>query len=338
LMLAADGFTPRRAILAGLCCTLAILTKFSAVWGPAAIAVWYLLRDRRCFWTFSACCLGSLVAALVLLHVGTSGRMLDNFRAVSSGEVGIKGVLLAPLLFLWRIGRAGVLLAVLLPMLLAEAVLAYRQSRVTIYHYAFAACLPVLLVIYSDMGADMNHLIDFVVLAILMCGGFLASVYKQDRDGALGRVAAAVGLSWLLYVSRVTSMTLPLLAVLRHADHGYSAKPLEDSVADGETILSEDPWVCLSRGQRPCLLAPFALARFGQTRPQAVKDMIARIDREEFDCVVLLKKLGEGNPNDRFAWDVLHFGPPVVAALCEHYKLETNSEGYYVYRPRSLRH
>src|SRR5262249_48721921 len=194
----------------------------------------------------------------------------------------VRGVLLAAPLLLWRIGRAGVLMTVLLPVVLIEMVLAYRQRRVTVFHYAFAACVPVLLVIYTDMGADTNHLLDFVVLAIPLMGGVLAGVYRSARQGVSSRIAAAAALGWLLYVSWANSMIFPVLDVWRNVDRGYAAKPLPGVVADDEPILSEDPWVSLSRGRRPTILDPFALARLGQTRPQAVLELVGCIERQEF--------------------------------------------------------
>ncbi len=337
LLVAADGQTARRAALAGLCCTLAVLTKFSAVWGPAAIALWYLLRDRRCCCVFVCCFLGTAVACLWLAHVASGGRMLANFTAVASNEVGAKGILLSPLLFLWRIGRAGALMTVLLPVVLVEGVLAIRQRRLTIYHYAFAACLPVMLVIYSDMGADTNHLLDLVVLAIPLLGGFLAAVYEASRERGTVRVAAAIAVGWLLYVSWANSMIFPVLDVRRNVDHGYNAKPLARQIGDTETVLSEDPWISVARGRRPTMLDPFALARIGHTQPQVVQDLVRRIEREEFQHVVLLQRLDDSNPHDRYAWEVRHFGPPVVAALREHYTWETTAEGYFVYRPRQTK-
>jgi hypothetical protein len=82
------------------------------------------------------------------------------------------------------------------------------------------------------------------------------------------------------------------------------------------------------------MLDPFALARLGHTHPRAVHDLVRRIEHEEFQHVVLLQRLDDSNPHDRYAWEVRHFGPPVVAALREHYTLETTAEGYFVYRPR----
>jgi hypothetical protein len=335
LLLVADEQTPRRAAFAACFCTLAILTKLSAVWAPAAIALWLLLRHRRCCAVFVLCFVGTLALSLGLLHLAASGRMLANFRAVSSNEVGIKGVLLAPLLFVWRIGRAGVLMTVLLPIVLVEAVCAVRQRRLTIYHYAFAACLPVMLVIYSDMGADTNHLLDFVVLAIPLIGACLAALFRSSRDNGLLRVAPAMAIGWLLYISWANSMIFPVLDVWRHVDRDYSAKPLPGRIGDREETLSEDPWICLSRGQRPVMLDPFALARLGKTHPEAVQDLVCRIERQEFQHVVLLQRLDDSNPHDRYAWEVRHFGPPVVAALREHYTLEQKAEDYYVYRPRT---
>ncbi len=301
-----------------------------------AITLWYLLRNRRCCLVFVACFVGTLAASLGLLHLLTSGRMLANFQAVSSNEVGIKGILLAPLLFLWRVGRAGVLMTVLLPIVLVEWVLAVRQRRLTIFHYAFAACLPVLLVIYSDMGADTNHLLDFVVLAIPLIGAFLAAIYRSTRDAGMIRITSAVAVGWLLYISWANSMIFPVMDVWRGVHREDSAKPLAGLIGDADSILSEDPLVCLTRNQRPVVLDPFSLARLDRTQPQAVQELIRRIERQEFQHVVTLQRMDESNPHDRYAWEVRHFSPPVVAALREHYTLETNKEGYFVYRPRPI--
>ena len=62
--------------------------------------------------------------------------------------------------------------------------------------------------------------------------------------------------------------------------------------------------------------------------------LVRRIERQEFAHVVLLQRLDDSNPHDRYAWEVRHFGPPVVAALRANYTLEKSAEGYFVYRPR----
>ncbi len=100
-------------------------------------------------------------------------------------------------------------MTVLLPVVLVECVLAVRQRRLTIFHYAFVACLPVLLVIYSDMGADTNHLLDFVVLAIPLMGAFLAAIYRSSRDAGTIRIASAFAVGWLLYISWANSADFP---------------------------------------------------------------------------------------------------------------------------------
>jgi hypothetical protein len=169
------------------------------------------------------------------------------------------------------------------------------------------------------------------VLSIPLPGVRVAAVY---RSAACLRGAAAVAVGWLLYISWANSMIFPVLDVWRHVDRGYAAKPLAHTIAADEPILSEDPWVPLSRGERPTMLDPFALARLGQTRPEAVQELVRRIDRQEFPHVVTLQRLDDSNPHDRYAWEVRHFGPEVVAALRAGYMLETSAEGYYVYRPR----
>src|SRR5262249_10149845 len=58
-----DRRKDRRAlVVAGILCSLALMSKISALWGPAAIGLWLLIRHRRALWVFVASYVGSALA------------------------------------------------------------------------------------------------------------------------------------------------------------------------------------------------------------------------------------------------------------------------------------
>jgi hypothetical protein len=335
LMMASESPSSRRAALAGVFCTLALLTKLTAGWAPLAIACWYFPRRRVCCGIFLATWLGTLLTSLALLQLLTSGRIVENLLALSASGAGSRGAFVAPLLFLWRIGRSGVLLGILIPLLIVETGRAVHQRQLSIYHLALFFCLPILLVIYSDMGADSNHLLDLVVLALALCGSLWSAL---PTVGGL-RWAMGLVVVWTVYMSWADNMVFPLMDAMRTLRQGkpdprYPAKPLAGLIADDETILSEDPWVAIARNKTPCILDPFALARLSESRPQLISPLKDRILGGEFTRIVLLQPVDECNPNDRYAWEVRHFGRAIVQAIRSRYRLETKAEGYFVYAPK----
>jgi hypothetical protein len=337
-MIAEGTLSPRRAALAAVFCTLALLTKLTAGWAPVAIAAYSFWRQRRFCAVFLATWLGTLLASMALLHVASSGRLLANITALSAAGAGAWGAVVAPLLFLWRVGRSGVLLGLLIPLLVVECVRAVRGRQGTIYHLALVFCLPILLVIYSDMGADYNHLLDLVVLALPLAGCLWVALPAGEKLGGM-RLAMGLVVVWTLYMSWADNMVFAVLDSLRSLRQGqpdarYPAKPLAGLIGDNAPLLSEDPWVAIARGQTPRILDPFSLARLSESQPQLTANLERRIQDGEFTHIVLLQRVDESNPNDRYAWEVRHFGRRIVWAIRNRYRLETQTEGYFVYTPR----
>jgi hypothetical protein len=339
LLVASGERSLRRAAAAGALCALAVLSKMTGAWAIPAVACWYGVRDRRSAAVFLGTAAGLLGLSLTGLHYLTHGRMLENFRALSAAGVqGIVPVLLSPLLLLWRLSGGGVLLGFLVPVLVVECTRAVKQRDATVYHLALFFCLPGLLLIYADMGADYNHLLDLVVLAVPLVGCLWRSLPSAEEGLGGLRAVLAVAMIWVLYASWANRMVFPLRDVFdalrgQETAAGEPACPLADRVAAGERILSEDPWVPIARGQVPVLLDPFVIARMQQSRPEMTADLVRRIETGAFDKIVLLQALDARNPHDRYAWEERHFGKPVVAAMRAHYRLLAKAEGYYIYVP-----
>jgi hypothetical protein len=110
----------------------------------------------------------------------------------------------------------------------------------------------------------------------------------------------------------------------------YSSKPLSGRASPATKLLSEDPYVPVSLGQRPVVLDPFMLQRLGRRDPAAVARLVERIRAREFDLVVLVIPL---QPVDSEWWREMHFGTPVVEALADSYVFSGTVDGYHLYRP-----
>ncbi len=334
VLVAAGDLSLRRAALAGAFCALAVLSKQSALWAPLAILCFHL-RERRAVALFLVTWLGAAAGAVALVNAASQGRMLANLTQLSVSDGGDFYFLLSPFILLWRTARGGALLAALVPLLLVECVAARKQRRLTLPHYCLFACLLIVLLVYTDKEANMNHLLDLVVTAIPVVGCLWAAL---PEAGGL-RLGLGGAVAWLVYMGWATTLVMPAYEVARIVRSGqtpptYAVKPLAGVVADDAPILCEDPWVALARGKTPLVLDPYSLGRMSLHLPHLTRDLRHRIESRHFKQIVLCQRLDDTNPYDRRAWEDRHFGRPLVRAMREHYRLHAKAEGYFVYVPK----
>ena len=105
-----------------------------------------------------------------------------------------------------------------------------------------------------------------------------------------------------------------------------------------DRILSEDPYVPVSRGQLPIVVDAFMLRRIGEDHPSWRSALIAQIKKKRFSKVVLIREL---SPSNDWWWRDFDFGTPVANALAANYRV-LDLPGYYstadhlwVYVPRT---
>jgi hypothetical protein len=339
VLVAAGPLSLRRAALAGAFCALAVLSKQSAVWAPLAILCFHL-RERRAVALFTVTWLGGVGAAVALVNALSQGRMLANLTQLSVSGGDDFYFLLSPFILLWRVARGGALLAALVPLLGVECIAARKQRRLSLYHYCLLACLLVVLLVYTDKEANMNHLLDLVATAIPVAGCLWVALPEPGRGASGGlRLGLGAAVLWLVYMGWATTLVMPVYEVARIVRSGrtpsdYAVKPLAGLVADDAPILCEDPWVALARGQTPVVLDPYSLGRMSLHHPQLTGDLERRIEARDFTQIVLCQRLDDTNPYDRRAWEDRHFGRPLVRAMRENYRLQARAEGYFVYVPK----
>jgi hypothetical protein len=106
---------------------------------------------------------------------------------------------------------------------------------------------------------------------------------------------------------------------------------LDRMLDPADRILSEDASIPIMQGQVPVVLDPFLLPTIGAREPLAYEALIERLERREFDRVILAYPLNDA-PED---WYVMQFGSRVVDAIEENYfLLEGRRTFLYVYAPR----
>ena len=327
---------PAPTVAAAALAAIALLSKTSAVWAPVAIAIWLLGRDRRRLVVFLAAYVGIAGSLVLLFTILTQGRMLENVLGLStSGITGLRTVLLTPYRFVHLIVDVAATAWAVVPLVALACWISLRRRRPSIYVLSLVCALVVTLVVLIDAGTGWNQLIDLVVLSALVIGELVAGVRDDssapDRDA--GRTVSsivALTLLWVTLTGFVVTLVPPALETARD-EVTYDAEPLAGLGDTRISVLSEDPYVPISLGQTPVVLDPFMLPRLADRYPDAIPDLVERIEAHEFDVVVLVQPL---EPVDRPWWSDLDLGLDVARAISREYGFVGRMQGYYLYEPR----
>jgi hypothetical protein len=321
--------------VAGALAGAAAASKLTGVWAVLAVISWLALRQewRRLGWFFAifAC---SAAVVLGFAQWASEGRFLSVLLTLTfAGTGGPVGWVRAPnQLIQFGIGSTPAVWMV--APFAALGVIAARQYRqVTLFHHALGWSLLLTLIVYTDMGAGLNHLVDLSVLIVLVVGSLAGHLEPERIGGVTLRTALVIAVLWA-GATGVREFVPDLREVLATARSGvvpnqYTPGPLAGVVDNPDGLLSEDPTVPLLLGGTPVVLDPFMLRRIDEVQPEAVDALVTRIERREFDHVALMRPLDE----EDFWWQHYHFGLRVVEALREAYVFVDQVDGYYVYQP-----
>ncbi len=332
----------RTVAIAGLLCALAVTAKLSELWAPVAIGIWLLVIHRRLLWRFAAVFVAALVVLFAGFDLASRGEMLANFKAVLFIAQNPHSPL-QPTRLLELTGSHARLTALLLPFALLAIALAVRRRHWSLPVLSLLVATGITLFVLSDGGAMTNHIIDIVVLVPLVIGE-LWSVDESRSARHRATVTAPLALAqpavaWLVAMSLLAGGGIALwldertdakmtarVAFAGYDDPDIEAWPLAGQVSPTDRLLTVDPYVAVRLGERPVVVDPWMTRNLGGTGPA---EIAARVDRLEFDKVVLTEPLEKSQISFANAW----FGAPVFTALCQHYGLTGQFGGYYVYVP-----
>jgi hypothetical protein len=228
---------------------------------------------------------------------------------------------------------------ILLPFAIASVGGAIAARRPIIYHVAFLTAAAVVIALMADLGAYRNHFLDLQILTGILVAQLWRVAAPSVSDVVRASVLAAVPLGTLAsYETDVLNDTETAVRALAGRGHGYSAAPLAGFLRPEDRLLSEDPYVPVSRGEEPVVLDSFMLRKILEDHPRWEAALIGEIERRRFTKIVLTRQLDD--PSEGW-WRNFDFGTPVIRAIAENYRL-VNVPGYYqtgghlwVYAPTS---
>ncbi len=309
--------------MAGLLCAVALFAKLSAIWGVGAIGLWLCLRNRRALGSFLGVYSAASGLGFLLFQLSSGGRFLENILTFSSSGIGDDGIRRIPSQFEGMAVFAPVFY-VLLPLAVIECVRATRRRDVTIYHLAFPFAAATLIVVLTRSGAVFNHFLDLLIISAVLT----ARLWTRWRG--LPSRAAAIPIAVMLGMIA----SYPLLgAAVVEASSGRlqgDVRFLDRLVHADDRILSEDASIPIAKGQVPVVLDAFLLPTIGARDPDALKALVDRVEGHEFDRVILVHRLDDGE-----GWYKIQFGTRVANAIERNYFLLDSRENYYyVYAPR----
>jgi hypothetical protein len=328
-----------RIVISAALSALAFMTKLSALWAPMAVMTWLTMRKRNGVWLFASAYIVLVAILIGAVSVASGGRFFENFFGLSlAGINGIGQALHSPTLLIRTMFNNTPALWALVPVAALGLVINLARGEVSIYDISLICFIPLLFLIFVDIGAGDNHLLDLAVLGVLVIGHAsttfsraLDAIPRQVRSPRLTIVQTGV----LLFALWITTTHLVVLVpdvytAMAALTAGGTANhpPLEGWITAHDTILSEDPYVPIALGQVPVVMDPFMLLRIGRSRPDAVQALIERIDAKEFNFVILTA------PIERTEWwEKFHFGSDVIQAIDRSYDFSRGAEGYYLYTP-----
>lgn len=335
VVVVAERSTPRRAVFAGILCALAVATKVSALWAPAAIAVWLVRRSTRRFVEFASALVVTTGLLFALFEALTDGRLLRQAREFTFAGSGHSSLAEG----IHRFYQLALRNERSLPLLLAIAgvvlVVSLASRQVGPYELGLLFEIPIVIVVMRDFGTYENHLIDLEVLSGLVVAGLWSKPAKAEWT-RVGRVAVVVCLVAAALAADRYTLIPDARAAIAHELRGrpdprYTTHPAPQLIGMGTCALFEDASIPILAGQRPVVLDAFITHRLQTEDPRALGLLEHRIDTGAFKAIAL------NFPLTNVGWfATLDFGTALANAMRAHYRLsETLGDaGLYVYTPR----
>jgi len=318
-----------RLMLAAALFVGAFMTKVTCVYAPAAAIVALLAsgQSRSALKLAIATTCGALLG-LGFVNLASNGRAIESFRACA-----LAGSSLVSLLSSTAVTRALQLIATshLLTtvfLLVGIALIATPKSWLQLPALYLLAAAAITAVIFTSPGTILtSQIVDAYVAAIIVLVVFVAGRHGRALElGCLVLTALAV---WTAgqNVARISTMIEQGSVRSGAQERGQLIAAVNGC---GGPIVSESPLIPILAGQRPLLLDPFAFHVVSLNRPEVGHDLVERIRRREFPCVVF--EQDPSTPKGQAWYSNVNLTRPVMEAVLEQYKLEHTIAGERFYR------
>ena len=323
------GTSTRHILFAAGFFVAAFMTKITCVYAPAAATLALLLAGRRgaAVKLAASTAVGAL-AVLGIVNAISHGRALESFRACAlAGSSPIS--LFSPAAVtraVQLIGTSHLLTTIFLLTIVALAASGRAWLRLpTLYFFAAAAITAV---IFTSPGTILtSQIVDAYVAAIVVLTTAAAAQGERRRDIG-SAVLIALGF-WTAgqNVSRIAGMIHTNMVRAGVQDQQALAAEVDRC---GGLIVSESALIPILAGQRPVLLDAFAFHVVSSNRPEVEKDLVARIGRREFSCVVL--EQDPNTPKGQAWYTNVNLTKDVMDAVLQHYRFERTIAGEHFFR------
>ena len=319
----------RRVLLAAALFVCAFATKVTCVYAPAAATVALLLSGRRtaALKLAAATAIGA-VLFLAGVNIASGGRALESFRACALAGSPLSSLLSPTTLTrpMILIGTSHLLTVVFL--LVAGALVASRRLWFQLPVLYLVAAAGITGVIFTSPGTILtSQIVDVYVAAIVVLT--VATAAQPGRLRAVGYTAMA-GLA--VWAAAQNAVRVAGLIEQEVAQSGAEARRQLVAVVNecGGPIVSESPLVPILAAQRPTLLDPFSFHVVALNRPDVGQDLVDRLRRREFTCVVL--EQDPATPRGQAWYRNVNLSEPVADAVQQHYTFDRAIAGQRFYR------
>jgi hypothetical protein len=319
----------RRVLLAAALFVCAFMTKVTCVYGPAAAVLALLLAGRRP----AALKLGAATAAgavlfLVAVDLASNGRAIESFRACALAGSSIWSLFtpLAVTRLVTLIGTSHLLTVVFL--LTAATIALSRRMWLQLPVLYLVATAGITAVIFTSPGTILtSQIVDAYVAAIVV---LTTTTSAQSGRLRIAGYVVLVGLTMWTAAQNVVRVSSMIAQGAARAGRDARAELIAAVNACDGTMLSESPLIPILAGRRPILLDPFAFRVVALNRPDIGNDLVNRLHRREFACVVLEQDLE--SPRGQAWYTNVNLTKGVMDAVLQHYALDRTIAGERFYR------
>jgi hypothetical protein len=319
----------RHELIAATLFMCAFITKITCVYGPAAaVLALFLAGRRRAAARVAAMTAVGAVLVVVIINVASGGRAIESFRACALAGSGLSS-LLSPVA-VWRplqlIGTSHLLTVVFL--LAAAALLLAVRQRVFLPALYFLAAAGITGVIFTSPGTILtSHIVDAYVSAVVLLTTMTAAQTGGLRSA--GQAMLIVVTLWAAAQNMILVAGLINDGIVgkRRDAHRQLLAALDDC---GGSMVSESPLIPIVAGLRPVVMDPFAFRVVALNRPDIGGDLVARVRRREFTCVIL--EQDPAIPGGHAWYENVNLTAGVRDAILEFYRHDRTVAGERFYR------
>jgi hypothetical protein len=295
------------------------------------------MRDRRAVWRFAVFYVSGVAVLFAMFVLVTHGRFLTVLSLTFSGEHSIGSALGRPITLLYWFPIDAAPIALLLPFAVIAVAHGLRSRHLTPWQLSLIAAAAILLIIWTDVGVDSNHLVDIVVLISLVAGerwARNATTVSRLRADRTVTAVLLVALPWGMLYSYDQLMDRPVrdaVVSLAGRTNRWSLQELRKDIPHGSRMLAEDATVPLILGRQPVVEDAFMVPPIGRSHPEYLGWLVRQVEDKDFDEIVLEKRIDRA---PSWWYGSFQFGPQVIDAVATNYRFEVQAGPYFVYTPR----